>query len=127
VTVNFQLDVNAILDVAVTERKSGKRVSERLKADRQRLSPDEIAQSQARLAAAYEGGGTADLEIMDPGVTVLLDRAQMALDRPDLDGLLAAEIAGTIADIRRAAAEEDNEQVEEHCDHLIDLLLEVEE
>ena len=53
VTVNFQLDINGILDVTVVERTSGKRVSERLKASRQRLSPDDISQSQAKLAAAY--------------------------------------------------------------------------
>ena len=48
VTVNFQLDVNGILDVTVVERKSGKRFSERLKASRQRLSPEDIAQSQEK-------------------------------------------------------------------------------
>jgi molecular chaperone DnaK len=128
VTVNFQLDVNGILDVTVVERKTGKRVSERLKASRQRLSPDDIAESQAKLAEAYTEMETVAAETaMDPGVAALLDRAQRALNRPNLDAGLADDIAGAIADIRHAVAEGDDAQVETHCDTLIDLLMEVEE
>lgn len=128
VTVNFQLDVNGILDVTVVERKTGKRTSERLKASRQRLSPDEIARSQAKLAEAYTEMEAAAAEVaMDPGVAALLDRAQRVLDQPDLDAGLADDIAGAIADIRHAVAEGDDAQVEEYCDKLIDLLMEVEE
>jgi molecular chaperone DnaK len=128
ITVNFQLDVNGILDVTVVERKTGKRTSERLKASRQRLSPDDIAESQARLAEAYTEMETAAVEAaMDPGVAALLDRAQRALNLPDLDAGLADDIAGAVADIRHAVAEGDDAQVEEHCDTLIDLLMEVEE
>ena len=127
VTVNFQLDINGILDVTVVERKSGKRVSERLKASRQRLSPDDIAQSQAKLAAAYtEMEAVAAEAAMDPGVAALLDRAQRALDQPELDAELADDIAGAVADIRHAVAEGDDAQVEAYCDELIDLLMEVE-
>jgi molecular chaperone DnaK len=127
VTVNFQLDINGILDVTVAERKSGKRVSERLKASRQRLSPDDIAQSQAKLAAAYTEieAAVADAAL-DPGVAALLDRAQRALDQPDLDAELADDIAGAVADIRHAVAAGDDAQVEKYCDELIDLLMEVE-
>ena len=128
VTVNFQLDVNGILDVTVVERKSGKRVSERLKASRQRLSPDDIAQSQAKLAAAYTEmeAGVAEATL-DPGVAALLDRARKALDQPDLDAELADDIAGAVADIRHAVVEGDDAQVEKYCDELIDLLMEVED
>jgi len=128
VTVNFQLDVNGILDVTVVERKSGKRFSERLKASRQRLSPEDIAQSQAKLAAAYSEMEAAAAEAaMDPGVAALLDRAQRALDQSDLDAELADNIAGVVADIHHAVAEGDDVQVEQYCDNLIDLLMEVEE
>ena len=126
VTVNFQLDVNGILDVTVVERKSGKRVSERLKASRQRLSPEDIAQSQAKLAAAYtEMEAVAAAASADPGVAALLDRAQQALDQPDLNAELADDIAGAVADLRHAVAEGDDAQVERYCDRLIDLLMEV--
>ena len=128
VTVNFQLDVNGILDVTVVERKSGKRFSERLKASRQRLSPEDIAQSQEKLAAAYvEMEAAAAEAAMDPGVAALLDRAQRALDESDLDAELADNIAGVVADIRHAVADGDDVQVEQYCDNLIDLLMEVEE
>ncbi|MEJ5198114.1 MAG: Hsp70 family protein, partial [Anaerolineae bacterium] len=128
VTVNFRLDVNGILDVTVVERKSGKRVSERLKATRQRLSPEEIAQSQAKLAAVYTEAEKAIADAtMDPGVAALLERAQKALEQADLDADLADDIAGVVADIRHAVAAGDDAQVEAYCDRLIDLLMEAEE
>jgi molecular chaperone DnaK len=131
VTVNFQLDVNGILDAIVTERKTGKKTSERLKASRQRLSPEQISESQAKLAAVYgevEGVEVLGPEVaMDPGVAALLERAQRVLDRPELDPELAADISGVIADLRRAVAEGDDKQTEEYCDELIDLLMETEE
>jgi len=128
VTVNFQLDVNGILDVTVVERRSGKRFGERLKASRQRLSPEDIAQSQEKLAAAYiEMEAAAAEAAMDPGVAALLDRARRALAESDLDAELADNIAGVVADIRHAVAEGDDMQVEQYCDNLIDLLMEVEE
>ncbi|MSP11920.1 MAG: heat-shock protein Hsp70 [Chloroflexi bacterium] len=134
VTVNFQLDINGILDATVTERKTGKKTSAQLKASRQRLSLEEIAQSQAKLDVVY-GDSRGEMEfsplddmvqIVDPGVAVLLDRAQKTLARPDLDGEMAAEIAGVVMDIHRATADSNNEKIEEYCDRLIDLLLEVE-
>lgn len=128
VTVNFQLDINGILDVTVTERKTRKQVSERLKASRQRLSLEEIAQSQAKLAAAYgEEQETQMKAVTDPGTAALLERAQKALERTDLAPDLAAALAGIMTDIRQAASEGDDEQVEEYCDRLIDLLMKVEE
>jgi molecular chaperone DnaK len=128
VTVNFQLDINGILDVTVTERKSGKHISERLKASRQRLSPEDIARSQAKLAATYAEMEAAAAEVvMDPGVAALLERAQKALDKPGLDSNLAADIAGVVFDIRRAVTAGDSERIEKYCDDLIDLLLEAEE
>jgi len=125
--VIFQLDVNGILDVTVVERKSGKCVSERSKASRQRLSPDDIAQSQAKWAAAYtEMEAVVAEAALDHGVAVLLDRAQKALDQPDLEAELVDGIAGAMADIRHAVAAGDDAQVEKHCEELIDLLIEVE-
>ena len=63
---------------------------------------------------------------MDPGVAALLDRAQRALEEPELPADLADDIAGAVADIRHAVVEGDDAQVEEYCDALIDLLMEVE-
>jgi molecular chaperone DnaK len=133
VTINFALDVNGILDVTVLERKTGKQVTERLKASRQRLSPEEIARSQAKLAETYtlgqlaEKAGTEEAEVaavLDPGVSALLERARRMLERRELDPAIAAEMAGIVNDIQHASADGDVEQVEELCDRLIDLLME---
>src|SRR5713101_9368318 len=75
VVVNFALDVNGILDVTVTERATGRQVTERLKAERPRLSPEQIGASQAELALTY--GDTAEAEEeteeLDPGTMALLE------------------------------------------------------
>jgi len=141
VTVDFQIDINGILDVTVTTRATGKQVRERLKADRQRLSPEQIAESQAKLAALYtessedveedEQDSAEDeaLEIpeFDPGTQALLDRARRALENPKINVELADQISETIDQIADAALDEDNEQLQAYCDDLIDLLFEAEE
>ena len=129
VIVNFELDVNGILNVTVTERATGRQVTERLKAERQRLSPEQLGASRAKLALTY--GGTEEAAEhaveLDPGTMALLERASSALNRPNLDATLAAQLRQTVESIRQAAADGDVDQVQELCDELIDLLFEAEE
>ena len=73
VEINFALDLNGILDVTVTDRASGKQVRERLKAERQRMTPEEIAQSQEKLSSLVAGVVETEL---DPEITALLARAE---------------------------------------------------
>jgi molecular chaperone DnaK len=141
VTVDFQLDINGILNVTVTERETGKQVREQLKADRQRLSLAQIAESQAKLSAIYawdedDAGDLGELgelepEIddfeFDPGTLALMDRARNVLEQPHLDLALAAQIRQCIDDITDATADGDEELVQIHCDTLIDLLFAAEE
>ncbi len=139
VTVDFQIDINGILNVTVTERGSGRKTTEQLKADRQRLSPEQIAESQAKLAALYsadedededEDGefNAAEVEIeFDAGTMALLERARRALETPGLSADLDAQLRATIDNISDAAAEGDEEQLQAYCDNLIDLLFEAEE
>ena len=139
VTVEFQLDINGILNVIVTERGTGKQVREQLKADRQRLSPEQIAASQAKLSAIYTASDDdmalvdiANLDDVDeidfdPGTLALLDRARTVLEQPHLDDTLAAQIRQCIDDITDATTDGDEEMVQTHCDTLIDLLFEAEE
>lgn len=139
VTVDFQIDINGILDVTVTARATGKQVKERLKADRQRLSPEQIAESQARLAAFYTESdddsaeeSVAEDELLelpefDPGTQALLDRARRALENPAINVELATQISETIDQIVDATLDEDDAQVQAYCDDLIDLLFDVEE
>ncbi len=121
VTINFQIDINGILNVSATDRNTGKQVSEQLKASRQCLSPDQIAESQQKLAAVY-----APLEAhIDPGTTALLERAGEVLQNNGLDPELAQEISDCVDQIRGALTANDGERAEEYCDDLIDLLMEV--
>ena len=129
VVVNFALDVNGILHVTVTERATGRQVTERLKADRQRLSPEQISASQAKLGRM--DGDREDREAqdvaLDPGTTALLERALRALDQPAIDAEVAEQLRQTVANIRQAAVDGDGDHVQALCDELIDLLFEVEE
>ncbi|KAF0247280.1 MAG: Heat shock protein 70, partial [bacterium] len=137
VTVNFSLDINAILDVTVIERKTGKEVRKQLKASRQRLSSQDIASSQAKIAAVYEQdeideddetGEIDDLSIeIDPGTKALLERAIKILSKENLSADLASKISVTVEKIKDSLAEDDSEQTELYCDELIDWLIEAEE
>ncbi len=137
VTVNFSLDINAILDVTVIERKTGKEVRKQLKASRQRLSSQDIASSQAKIAAVYEqgeedeideDGEIDDLSIeIDPGTKALLERAIKVLSKEDLSADLASKISVTVEKIKDSLSEDESEQTELYCDELIDWLIEAEE
>ena len=127
-TVNFQLDINGILNVTVMDRVGRKQMTQEMKASRQRLSPEEIAKSQAKLSEAYAGTDNVEVEVAgDPGVHALLERASRVLAGADVDPDLAAEIADVVADIQTAVQAGDDETVEGYCDELIDLLFEAEE
>jgi len=138
VNIDFRLDINGILDVTVTDEATGKQVTESLKADRKRLSPEQIAQSQERLAALYtndddELGDSRVVEIegdaaeLDPATSALIARARTTLEEPKIDAVVAEKIRSTIESIRTAASEKDEETVEELSDELIDLLFDIEE
>src|SRR4029453_10770626 len=131
VVVNFALDVNGILDVTVTERATGRQVRERLKADRQRLSPEQIGASKEKLLLADSGFEEEDEEALDveldPGTMALLERASRALENPALDVALAVQLRQAVANIRQAAANGDADDVQVLCDALIDVLFEAEE
>ncbi len=57
----------------------------------------------------------------------LLERAYRALENPDLDVALAAQLRQAVANIRQAAANGDADDVQVLCDTLIDVLFEAEE
>lgn len=130
VAVDFEIDINGILEVTVVDRGTRKRFQHTLKADRQRMSPEQIADSQAKLADVYQAEqaeAEAEAVELDPGVVALFDRARKVLEQPDIDEKLAQEISETVEDIRLAEVEGDKEKAEELCDELIDLLMEAEE
>ena len=124
VHVNFNLDINGILEVTVTDRATEKQQTEQMEASRQRLSPKEIDESQRRISDAYQSPIVEN--VPDPGVAALLERAQNALDNEDLDTTLFDSIFAKTDEIRQASAEANDDHIEELCDQLIDLLFEAE-
>jgi len=129
VNVNFQLDINGILNVTVTERGTGKQVTERLKASRQRLSPDEITASQAKLDVVHRVEGeiiTDGMDAIDPGAAALLERAQAALADSAVSDELKAQITETADQLQEAVAAADEDEIETQSNALIDLLFEAE-
>ena len=128
VTVNFALDLNGILHVTVTERATGRQVSEQLKADRQRLSPEQIDASRAKLGLT-PGSPVTDVEPdveLDPGTKALVERAQRALEQDGMDADLAAQLEETSAQLHEVGASGDADSIEELSNELIDLLFEAE-
>ena len=128
VTVNFALDLNGILHVTVTERATGRQVSEQLKADRQRLSPEQIDASRAKLGLTPEGPVAAvelDAEL-DPGTKVLVERAQRVLEEDAVEPDLTERLRETVERLYTAAADGDADGMEALSDTLVDLLFEAE-
>ena len=125
ILVHFALDVNGILDVTVTDEATRRQTRAHLRATRQRLSPDDIARSQERLARADGGNGQESVGL-DPGAAALVERARRALERPDLSRQTTAELRDAVARLQDAGTAATPEEIEEWCDRLIDLLFQVE-
>lgn len=123
VTINFQLDINGILEVTVTERATGRQQSERLTAERQRLTPEQIAASQSRLSDDF---ATAPVTF-DEETRALLDRARTVLEAIGPDSELGGEILAAIDAVYDAAQDEDADALQAASDELVDLLVEADE
>lgn len=132
ITVNFRLDVSGLLEVSVEERQSGQKVSHSLHAERQRLSLNQIADSQGKLAAlpADVNSSLTDAEAVPAGLDeegqALFEQALQLLEDDELDNSLASSIAGALADIRRAAQTDDPDELSDYINALADVLLEAE-
>jgi molecular chaperone DnaK len=116
VTVQFDLDVNGILNVSATDRGSAAIKQTTLHAAHTRLSPS-ATEASARLIANME---LAEPESDDP----LLGRARRLLEqrRSDLN-----ELAGIVANLEAARREGRDEDVQQLNDELLDALYELED
>ncbi|MCH7530631.1 MAG: Hsp70 family protein [Gemmatimonadetes bacterium] len=121
VLVHFALDVNGILDVTVTDEATRRQTHAQLKATRKRMSPEDIARSQGRLAAARATEADAAVAL-DPGAAALVERARRALEQPGIPRDGASELRDAMARIRMATVDDDPAELEQWCDRLIDLL-----
>jgi len=135
VTIKFAIDVNGILDVTVTDEVSGLEVNEQLKAERQRMTPEQIAESQAKLDISYEDEfdlSTLDIQpaqgvIDDPETNALLQRGQQVLQSGALDEDMSNAMALLMDEITTTYFNEDEEKLEELNDELTDLLMDLED
>jgi molecular chaperone DnaK len=124
VTVCFDIDVNGILRVQATDRKSGKQQAITVAASRERLSAEEIGRAVAQLAEM-------ELEQSErPGIAefnILIERAELLLAKARLDADQADRLQSLVDEIREAYQLEEGEYPDTLLEDLIDLLFELED
>jgi molecular chaperone DnaK len=123
VTVRFDIDVNGILRVQATDRKTGQQRTITVAAARERLSAEEISHATAQLAAlmAVEEEGAESEETQ----AVLL-RARQLLESGVLDDERVEPLQLKIEEVEQAQHSRDQAAVAERMDELVDLLFDVE-
>jgi molecular chaperone DnaK len=121
VTVEFDIDVNGILNVHATDRGSGRAAGITVKASRQRLTQSEIQSAQITLPMAHHTANLPDDLLRE--IETLLARAQsIAAQRPDLPDLSEA-----IEDMLLALEDDDPEVARDALDNLTDILYDLDD
>jgi molecular chaperone DnaK len=121
VTVDFDIDVNGILNVKATDRGSGRAAGITVKASRQRLTQAEIQSAQITLPVAHHGANLPDGLIRE--ADAMLARAQAVLSQqPDNE-----ELEEAIEEVTFALEDDDEASVQEAVDNLADVLYELDE
>jgi len=119
-TVQFRFDINGILHVTVTDRKT-KKVSElTVQASRTRMSVDEKESARQQMAE-WEAAGE-----MDEELAALLERARGVLNS-DLADSAAAELQKLIDGVEQAWQAGDEDSQELLMDEMIDFLFDLED
>jgi len=128
VTVQFDMDVNGILQVTAEDRKTGKQEKITVEATPTRLSAAQIAEAQNNLVDSYHAGSVHTITPLVPLETdaTLLARANTLLDGEALDAEDRAELAQIVIDINMAQANRDQKRLDELSDELLELLFDLE-
>lgn len=122
VTVKFSFDVNGILHVQATDRRTGKETGITVEASRRRLSAEEIAHARERVTAT---DGAEEEIVLDETTAAVIRRAERVLDgEPSPEDVQA--VKDLVGRIRHAAQAHDEETVESLSDELVDLLFDLE-
>jgi molecular chaperone DnaK len=109
VTVSFDIDVNGMLRVQATDRKSGKHKAITVTASRERLSADEIE--------------SAEIEEVDSAeVNALLNRARKLLDSESLSADQAEQLREKMKKVQSAHQTGDLDLLDQLSEELLDLL-----
>ena len=117
VTVQFDFDVDGVLEVTARDRHTGQQKNITLEASTSRLSETEIVAAKAWVSEAVA---------LSAETTVLVERSRRLLDGDELGPEDRGELERLIADIRVAEAAGDAERVEEVQEELLDLLFDLE-
>jgi len=128
VTVQFDMDVNGILQVTAQDRKTGKQEKITVEATPTRLSTAQISAAQVNLVDTYRAGSVHTITPLVPleADATLLARANALLDDDALDAEDRAELAQIVIDINMAQANRDKKRLDELSDELLELLFDLE-
>jgi molecular chaperone DnaK len=128
VTVEFDMDVNGILQVSAQDRRTGNREAITVEASLKRLTEAQIVEARGQLEA-YEprlatNAGTI-LELSEESAALLL-RASTLLDAPDLDAANREALRQIVLDIQIARADRNAERLDVLLEALLDALFDLE-
>ncbi len=136
VTVQFDFDVDGIVQVSAVDRGSGKTANTTVTATHTRLNPAEIAQTRTDLEALEaadwdedladndEAGAAGVLEQMSPQVSGLIERARRVAARGVGD---TTALEGAIAGLETAARAGDQTVIDERAEALLDALYDLDD
>jgi len=122
VTVQFDLDVNGILDVTARDRHTGQEKRVTIQASQARLSESEIVAARERFAEteAYSP------PVPSTGVAKWVERARRVMARDDLEPEDRQELQALLADLQTAQTAGDDDRVADLLEELLDLLFDLE-
>ncbi len=124
VTVEFDIDVNGILNVRAIDRGSGQEKAITVKASRQRLSQTEIQSAQLELPHEFV---SVNLDLPPELISeaeALLNRAEALFDA--LNDQLADRLNGIMSDVEGALESGDEDSLRQALDELTDVLYDIE-
>jgi molecular chaperone DnaK len=123
VTVSFDIDVNGMLRVGATDRKTGVHKTITVTASRERLSADEIAHASAQLAEIE----SAEIQALDNAeVDALLNRAQALLEGGSLSADQTEQLREKVQQVQAAHQAGDLDLLDQLSEELLDLLFDLE-
>jgi molecular chaperone DnaK len=122
VTVQFDFDVNGILDVTARDRHTGQQKQITVKATRARLSEIEIMEAKERIAE------TAVLPAAAPTgeIALLTERARRILAEDALEPEARADLEQLLSNLQTARSNSDMDHTDELLEDLLDLLFDLE-
>jgi molecular chaperone DnaK len=116
ITVQFDMDVNGMLNVQAVDRTSGRETGISVNAAHHRLSQQEIESAYDALPTASATGAVSDALVRE--AEVLLDRAKRVSE---------AELAGDIVEVEDALDARDEDWLREALESLSDALFDLED